>query len=119
MEESTKDARTTLIDALTKLAEECDVGQAFNEQVIDGKKVEAQAINRSGLRRQVEYLVSRYAPSQTEQCIEDIEGTILDNSKRGKTVSCSICEGVEFESRAHVKGRQQFICRHCFKQGHR
>jgi hypothetical protein len=115
--EENKTPRASLVDSLAKLAEECDVGQAFNEMVFTAKKSEGHAINRAGLRRQIEYLVSTYPlmPSAMEKAAEELEGAILDNARRGKTVSCSICGAAEFESKAFIHGRQQYICRRCHK----
>jgi hypothetical protein len=97
------DPRQTLIDEMTKLAEACDVGKAFDEDILDAKRHEAQAINRAGIRRQIEFIVSTYPPGLTEQAIDKIEGTILDNAKRGQTVACNLCGGVEFEAKAKIK----------------
>lgn len=116
MDTTKTDPCQTAIDSLLKLAQDAGITEtSFEEEVIAKKKFEAQQINRAGMRRQIEYIMSEYGTLHTEQGIDRIERIIIDNARRGKTVECSDCGEIEFLSRAHVHNRQQYCCQRCHK----
>lgn len=119
MDNETKKTEAQIaIETLAELATRCDIPKtAFDEEVLKEKKFEAETINRAGALSQLNYLSKLYGTNQLQKFIERIEGVIMDNARRGKTVQCSICDCTEFLDRCYVKNRQEYVCRQCHKDG--
>lgn len=106
-----------IVESLLQLAEKCAIPEnVFEDMVIREKKLEAQVINKAGMRNQLIYLSRMYGHNMKkfEKAVEEI---IMDNARRGNTVQCSICDCTEFLDKCIVKGKQQYVCRECHAQG--
>jgi formylmethanofuran dehydrogenase subunit E len=104
------------IKELVAIAAEVGIGQEdFAEMVADLKKEEAQAINNSGLQRQLEYIFSTYGPAV--EFVKRAKRRVLENMKDyappGKLIQCAACGETEFRSRAHRAG-EGWSCADCW-----